>query len=77
MEANREHLVEIIKTEVGNLLNVEDFKDDIDLTDQGVDSLDRTSIFLAIEDAYDVSIPDEDYEKLLTINDIISYLKNA
>ena len=37
--------------------------------DLGADSLDHVELVLALEDEFDVSIPDEDAEKMLTVQD--------
>lgn len=42
--------------------------------DLGADSLDQVELIMAFEDAFDVDIPDEDAEKLKTVNDALSYL---
>ena len=44
------------------------------LTDAGVDSLELSLVLLGIEEKYDIKIPDEDIEKLMTIDEIIKYL---
>lgn len=38
------------------------------------DSLDRLEIVLAIEDEFDLEIPDEDAEKWKTVADVIAYV---
>ncbi len=40
----------------------------------GFDSLDVASAFLSIEEQYGVQIPDEDIEKLKTINLVLEYV---
>jgi acyl carrier protein len=44
--------------------------------DLGADSLDQVELIMAFEDAFDVEIPDEDAEKLKTVNDAIKYLSD-
>ena len=39
------------------------------------DSLDLVELIMAFEDKFGVSIPDEDYEKLKTVGDAVSYIK--
>ena len=41
------------------------------------DSLDAVEIIMAIEDEYDIEIPDEDAERFQTIGDIVSYVEKA
>lgn len=43
--------------------------------DLGADSLDQVELIMAIEEAFDIEIPDEDAEKLEKVNDAIDYLK--
>lgn len=45
------------------------------IDDLGADSLDIVELVMAMEEVFDVEIPDEDAEKLKTVNDVISYLK--
>ncbi|MDB4360785.1 phosphopantetheine-binding protein [Akkermansiaceae bacterium] len=40
----------------------------------GLDSLDLSAFFLAIEDEYGVGIPDEEFDKITSPNDLIAYL---
>lgn len=40
------------------------------LDDLGVDSLDRVEVILALEAEFGVEIPDEDFDRVLTVNDI-------
>jgi acyl carrier protein len=43
--------------------------------DLGADSLDIVELVMGFESAFQVSIPDEDAEKIGTVGDAISYLK--
>ena len=43
--------------------------------DLGADSLDIVELVMAMEETFDVEIPDDDAEKIQTIGDAISYLK--
>ena len=57
-------------------------EDDIQLEtnlmkDLEADSLDAVEIIMAIEDEYDIEIPDEDAEKFQTIGDIVNYVEKA
>ena len=47
------------------------FKDDL-----GADSLDLFEMVMSLEDEYGVEIPSEDLEKLLTVGDVVNYLKD-
>jgi acyl carrier protein len=45
------------------------------IDDLGADSLDIVELVMAMEEAFDVEIPDEDAEKIQTIEDAVTYLK--
>ena len=47
------------------------FKDDLN-----ADSLDLFEMVMALEDNYGVEITSEDLEKLLTVGDVVNYLKD-
>ena len=47
------------------------FKDDLN-----ADSLDLFEMVMVLEDNYGVEIPSEDLEKLLTVGDVVNYLKD-
>lgn len=47
------------------------FKDDL-----GADSLDLFELVMALEDEFGVQIPSEDLNSILTVEDVIKYLKN-
>lgn len=44
--------------------------------DLGADSLDVVELLMAIEDEFDVEIPDEEIERLKTIGDVVEYIQN-
>ena len=46
--------------------------------DLGADSLDQVELVMALEEAFDLEIPDEDAEKIRTVQDAVDYIdKNA
>jgi acyl carrier protein len=48
------------------------------IDDLGADSLDTVELVMEIEDAFDLSIPEDAAEKIQTVGDAISYIeKNA
>ncbi|MCK9224382.1 MAG: acyl carrier protein [Candidatus Muirbacterium halophilum] len=47
------------------------------IDDLGADSLDIVEIMMALEEKYDVEIPDEDAEKIKTVSDAVKYIENA
>jgi acyl carrier protein len=42
--------------------------------DLGADSLDVVELVMAFEEAFDIEIPDEDAEKIRTVQDAIDYI---
>ncbi len=45
------------------------------MKDLEADSLDAVEIIMAIEDEFDLEVPDEDAEKFQTIGDIVKYVE--
>jgi acyl carrier protein len=44
--------------------------------DLGADSLDRVELVMALEDEFDIEIPDEEAEKLVKVSDALNYVKS-
>lgn len=44
------------------------------IDDLGADSLDIVELVMAMEEEFDIEIPDEDAEKLRTVSDVTKYL---
>ena len=45
------------------------------IEDLGADSLDTVELVMAFEEEFDIEIPDEDAEKMMTVGMAIDYLK--
>ncbi len=45
------------------------------IDDLGADSLDLVELVMAMEEAFDVEVSDEEAEKLRTVKDVIDYIK--
>jgi acyl carrier protein len=45
------------------------------IDDLGADSLDIVEFVMAMEEEFDIEIPDDDAEKIQTIGDVITYVK--
>ncbi len=75
-----ENLEEIVKKIICEQLDVAEedvigkasFVDDL-----GADSLDQVELIMAMEEKFDISIPDEDAEKIVTVQDTIDYIKKV
>jgi acyl carrier protein len=49
-------------------------RDDISLTEQGIDSLGMFNVLLVVEERFGIKIPDSDVEGLETVNDLVRYV---
>ena len=45
------------------------------IDDLGADSLDIVELVMAIEEEFDIEIPDSDAEKVVTVGDVVDYIK--
>jgi acyl carrier protein len=45
------------------------------IDDLGADSLDLVELIMALEDEFDMEIPDEDAEKVSTVGDVVEYIR--
>ncbi len=43
--------------------------------DLQADSLDLAEMMMALEEEFDIEIPDDDAEKIKTVNDVVKYIK--
>ena len=43
--------------------------------DLGADSLDIVELVMALEEEFDIEIPDSDAEKVVTVGDVVDYIK--
>ncbi|NPA14285.1 MAG: acyl carrier protein [Aquificae bacterium] len=69
-----DQLKELMK-EIDMLRDKVDFLDpNKDLATQGIDSLDMLSVFLLLQEKFNIEIPDEDIPKLNTLNAIVEYV---
>lgn len=72
-------MFEKVKSVIEEKLNAEgvditeetSFKDDLN-----ADSLDLFELVMALEDEFETEIPSEDLEKLVTVGDVLEYLKS-
>jgi len=71
LERVKEIIMEQLSLEDVEISEKTSFKDDL-----GVDSLDLFELVMAFEEEYGVEIPTEDLESILTVGDIITYMKS-
>ncbi|MDE0011385.1 MAG: acyl carrier protein [Candidatus Poribacteria bacterium] len=73
MATNQERLIEIIAKQLGvdedNVTPDASFMEDL-----GADSLDTVELVMALEEEFDLEIPDSDAEKITTVQDALNYL---
>ncbi len=73
----REELLNKIKTIVADKLSISEdqvTEEASFIDDLGADSLDTVELVMALEDEFDLDIPDEDAEKLITVGKAIDYV---
>ena len=75
MEITKNDVIEIIDN-AGILVDTNNLLNDINLQEQGVDSLDIVNIYMMLEDKFNIKIPDTDLPNVKTIDDIVSYVNS-
>ena len=72
--AVEERIRQLIVDQLG--VSVEEIRPEVSfLDDLGADSLDIVELVMAMEEEFDVEIPDDDAEKIQTIGDAFAYIK--
>ena len=69
-ERVKQIIVEQLGVDEGEVTANASFVDDL-----GADSLDTVELVMAFEEAFDIEIPDEDAEKIRTVQDAVSYIE--
>lgn len=72
-------LLEDVKEVVVEQLNVDpaEVKEESKFVeDLGADSLDVVELVMALEEKFDIEIPDADAEKIITVSDAIKYIED-
>ncbi len=69
-EKVKEVIVEKLNADGMEITEETSFKDDLD-----ADSLDLFEMVMALEEEFDIEIPSEDLEKLVTVGDVLEYLQ--
>ena len=71
---------EKLKKIIAEVLNVDEEEITTDTTfvdDLGADSLDIFQIIMGLEEEFDIEIPNEAAEKIVTVGDAVEQIKNA
>ena len=70
LEKMKESIAEQLSVDADSITEASSGKDDL-----GADSLELFELVMALEDEYSVEIPAEDLQNLLTVGDVMNYLK--
>lgn len=70
LEKMREIIADQLNCDADSITPETSFKDDL-----GADSLDLFELVMALEDEYSVEIPAEELEGIVTVGNVIDYLK--
>jgi acyl carrier protein len=62
-------VAEQLQVDPDQIINEASFMEDL-----GADSLDVVELVMALEEEFDLEIPDEDAEKIATVGDAVSYI---
>ena len=74
---SKEELEEVARKLIAENLSqeIEDVKPESQfIQDLGADSLDTVELMMALEEKFDLEIPDEDAEKLKSVRDAVDYI---
>ena len=71
LERVKEIVVEQLGVDPDEVTNDASFVDDL-----GADSLDLVELVMALEEEFDLEIPDEDAEKITNVGDAVKYIKD-
>jgi acyl carrier protein len=70
-------LIDKVKELIAEQLSVEvsDLREETSFVELNADSLDVVDLIMALEEEFDIEIPDEDAEKIKTVGNIVDYIK--
>jgi len=77
---DKDEIFKKLKKVINDILDIEEDKISLEsnfLEDFGADSLDIVEMVMAIEEEFNLEIPDEDVEKVLSVNDVINYIQST
>ena len=75
---NQEEIFEKVKKIIVEQLGVAETSVTMEasfIDDLGADSLDIVELVMALEEEFDIEIPDSDAEKVVTVGDVVDYIK--
>ncbi len=76
MSTIEERVIKIVVEQLG--VDAEEVKNEASFIDDlGADSLDTVELVMALEEEFEAEIPDEDAEKIITVQSAIDYITNA
>ena len=70
LEKMKEIIADQLSVDADSITEASSFKEDL-----GADSLDLFELVMALEDEYSVEIPSDGLQNLLTVGDVMNYLK--
>lgn len=68
----KEIIIDVLDIKEDNIAYEATFLDDF-----GADSLDIVEIVMAMEEAFNIEIPDEDVEKISSVKDAVEYIQSV
>lgn len=71
-------MFEKIRTTIASQLSIDEDEIKMEssfMNNLGADSLDIVELIMALEEEYEIEIPDEDVEKISTVGDVVEYIK--
>lgn len=77
--SNKSEISAKVKKVIAEVLNIDENKINDEskiVMDLGAESLDIVTMLMEFEDEFNMKIPDEDAEKLITVNDAVEYIYN-
>lgn len=74
-----ENVMDRVKEVIGEQLGIEDLSivsmETTFIDDLGADSLDIVELIMALEEEFDMEIPEAEAEKIITVGDVVEYIK--
>ena len=71
-------MFEKVKAIIAKELNIDESKITLESSlseDLGADSLDAVELIMALEEEFDIEVPETDADKIVTVGDAVEYIK--